>query len=34
MSRMSHELRTPMTSVLGFGELLLMDEQRESVGTS
>lgn len=35
LSRMSHELRTPLNSVLGFGELLEMDnldpEQRESV---
>lgn len=36
LSRMSHELRTPMNAVLGFGQLLEMDdlneEQRESVG--
>jgi PAS domain S-box-containing protein len=35
LSRMSHELRTPLNSVLGFGELLEMDDlapdQRESV---
>jgi PAS domain S-box-containing protein len=35
LSRMSHELRTPLNSVLGFGELLDMDDlepdQRESV---
>ncbi|MBI3912267.1 MAG: PAS domain-containing protein [Armatimonadetes bacterium] len=35
LSRMSHELRTPLNAVLGFGQLLEMDdlaiEQRESV---
>jgi len=35
LSRMSHELRTPMNAVLGFGQLLAMDEltsrQQESV---
>jgi signal transduction histidine kinase/ActR/RegA family two-component response regulator len=35
LSRMSHELRTPLTAVLGFAELLEMDElddsQRDSV---
>jgi signal transduction histidine kinase/ActR/RegA family two-component response regulator len=35
LSRMSHELRTPLNAVLGFGELLDMDdltqEQRDSV---
>jgi len=35
LSRMSHELRTPLTAVLGFAELLdmddLTDEQRDSV---
>jgi two-component system NtrC family sensor kinase len=35
LSRMSHELRTPLNSILGFGQLLAMDElagpQRESV---
>ncbi len=36
LSRMSHELRTPLNAVLGFGQLLEMDnlneEQQESVG--
>ena len=36
LSRMSHELRTPLNAVLGFGQLLelqdLTDEQREYVG--
>jgi PAS domain S-box-containing protein len=36
LSRMSHELRTPLNSVLGFAELLwmddLVDERREYVG--
>ncbi|MHB8681657.1 MAG: hybrid sensor histidine kinase/response regulator [Acidimicrobiales bacterium] len=36
LSRMSHELRTPLNSVLGFAQLLDMDEldeqQREAVG--
>lgn len=36
LSRMSHELRTPLSAVLGFAELLQMDElderQREYVG--
>ncbi|MET0865702.1 MAG: ATP-binding protein [Nakamurella sp.] len=36
MSRMSHELRTPLNAVLGFGQLLEMEEltaaQAESVG--
>jgi PAS domain S-box-containing protein len=35
LSRMSHELRTPLNAVLGFGQLLALDdlgeEQRESV---
>ena len=35
LSRMSHELRTPLNSILGFGQLLELDElrpkQRESV---
>ncbi|MGH2840270.1 MAG: PAS domain-containing hybrid sensor histidine kinase/response regulator [Solirubrobacteraceae bacterium] len=35
LSRMSHELRTPLNSILGFGQLLQMEEldtrQRESV---
>jgi PAS domain S-box-containing protein len=36
LSRMSHELRTPLNAVLGFGQVLLLDDltedQRESVG--
>jgi PAS domain S-box-containing protein len=36
LSRMSHELRTPLNAVLGFGQLLELDEldpgQREAVG--
>jgi len=36
LSRMSHELRTPLNSILGFSELLLLDdltaEQLENVG--
>ncbi len=36
LSRMSHELRTPLNSILGFGQLLQMDEltqsQEESIG--
>jgi signal transduction histidine kinase len=36
LSRMSHELRTPLNAVLGFGQLLQMDElstrQTEAVG--
>jgi PAS domain S-box-containing protein len=36
VSRMSHELRTPLNSILGFGQLLAVDEltteQREEVG--
>ena len=36
LSRMSHELRTPLNAVLGFGQLLEVDEltdnQRDSVG--
>jgi signal transduction histidine kinase/ActR/RegA family two-component response regulator len=36
LSRMSHELRTPLNAVLGFAQLLAMDElapaQRENVG--
>jgi PAS domain S-box-containing protein len=36
LSRMSHELRTPLNAVLGFGQLLdveeLTDNQRDSVG--
>jgi PAS domain S-box-containing protein len=36
LSRMSHELRTPLNAVLGFGQILLMDDlttdQRENVG--
>jgi PAS domain S-box-containing protein len=36
LSRMSHELRTPLNAVLGFGQVLeleeLTDDQRESVG--
>ncbi len=36
LSRMSHELRTPLNSILGFGQVLEMEqltpEQRESVG--
>jgi signal transduction histidine kinase/CheY-like chemotaxis protein len=36
LSRMSHELRTPLNAVLGFGQLLELDDlteaQRESVG--
>jgi PAS domain S-box-containing protein len=35
LSRMSHELRTPLNAVLGFGQILLMDDlttdQRENV---
>ncbi|MGZ4724530.1 MAG: PAS domain S-box protein [Ilumatobacteraceae bacterium] len=36
LSRMSHELRTPLNAVLGFGQILLMDDlttdQRENLG--
>lgn len=36
LSRMSHELRTPLNAVIGFGQILeldeLNDEQREAVG--
>ena len=36
LSRMSHELRTPLNAVLGFGQILSMDDltnvQRENVG--
>jgi signal transduction histidine kinase/ActR/RegA family two-component response regulator len=36
LSRMSHELRTPLNSILGFGQLLAMedldDDSRDSVG--
>src|ERR1044072_9030841 len=36
LSRMSHELRTPMNAILGFGQILQMDEldqgQTEAVG--
>jgi signal transduction histidine kinase len=36
LSRMSHELRTPLNAVLGFGQILMLDDltadQRENVG--
>lgn len=32
LSRMSHELRTPLNSILGFGQLLQMDDLDEDTG--
>ncbi|MEA2382128.1 MAG: hypothetical protein QOH72_2099, partial [Solirubrobacteraceae bacterium] len=34
LSRMSHELRTPLNAVIGFGQLLEMDELSEEQGES
>jgi PAS domain S-box-containing protein len=33
LSRMSHELRTPLNSILGFGQLLQMDEELDDTAT-
>ena len=34
LARMSHELRTPLNAILGFGQLLEMDDLKESEATS